>query len=178
MAPPYFQGPGAHVQQHPHHCPPSLPCRGTPAQQPGKRPPPAQISAAQGPPLTQGQGAWHHQHHQHASAAPDAYPLMSQYYRTPTVPSPPRPSAAGPHKPPTRRGALDSNTPSRVPRIHLAPPPALATVCTGAIVPRAAGTPSRPQPQCPAPPAAPTARLPTFRPPCAPIDQRGAVHAH
>ena len=71
VAPPHFQYPGAHLQQHPHQRPPPPPYRGTLALQTGQGPLHEQIHTAQGPPLTQGQGVWHHQHHQQASADPD-----------------------------------------------------------------------------------------------------------
>ena len=54
------------------------PHRGTQAWQPGQGPLPAHIHAAQGRLLTQGEGASHHQHHQHAPGTPDPYSLTPQ----------------------------------------------------------------------------------------------------
>ena len=102
-APAQFLGPGAHHQQHPPQCQPPPPYRGTQAWQPGHGPPPGKIHTAQGPPLAQGQGAWHHQRHQHARATPDPYSLMPQYRSDPhrlhqqQVPAKPDPTRNLPH---------------------------------------------------------------------------------
>ena len=95
--------------------------------------------------------------------------------RPPTAASPPRPSAAGPHRPPTPRSAPYRTRPSRVPRAHLPPPPTLTTVPTSAVVPHEANTPSPRPPHSPAPPTAPTARAHDIR---ATLRPHGPMRGH
>ena len=113
------QTPAAHHQHHPHQRPPLPPYRSTLTRQLGQAPLPAHIHAIQGPPFTQGQGTLHHQHHHRAPAPPDPYRLMPQ---PPPAPSPPCHSAAGPHRPPTPRGAPHRTASLRVPQAHPPPP--------------------------------------------------------
>ena len=105
--------------------------------------------------------------------APDAPALQ----RPAAASAPQRASAAGPHMPPNPCSTLDRTTPSRVPQTHLPPPPALAIVPTGAMIKTRSQhilTNTTTQQHLPPPLHGPT----TFRPPCAPVDPRGAVHAH
>ena len=105
---------------------------------------------------------------------PDA-PILQ---RSPPAASPPRPNVSCPDRPPTPSDALGHTTPSHVPQTQLPPPPALAAVPTSAVVPHTAARPSRHHHtvQHHLPP--PLHTLATYRPPCAPIDTRGAFCTH
>ena len=82
------------------------------------------------------------------------------------------------HRPPTPRGAPHRITPSRVPRLHLPPPPTLTTVLTSPMTAHTTNTPSTTPPHAPTPPTPRLNRHTTFRPSYIPIDPPVATQAH
>ena len=171
-APPHAQIPGANQQHRPNQRPPPPTYDSILTQQPSQQPPPTHVHAMLGPPYTQSQGTWHHQHHHHAP--PNPYPPMPQYYGDAHQPHPHHaPAQPGPTGHPPHTAHLTAPH-HHVYHHHQPLPPHPPT-------PGYHTQPTHPQDHHHAiqhhlPP--PLHRLTTYGPPYTPMDPRGAADAH